>query len=104
LGKTCRSLGLSQDVTDACFEGIGLTTAAFATISPTQASDDCELASNSLREESVCKGAVAWVFRHGPNSDVKEACDGLQSKSLAYCEAYATGDLKVFNSVPVPEL
>jgi len=104
LGKTCRLLGLPQDLTDACFEGIGLTTAAFETITPKQAAGDCVFASAALREETVCKGAVAWVFRHGPGSGIETACDGLTDTSLTYCMAYATGNLKVFGSIPVPEL
>ncbi len=103
LGKKCRSLGLSQELTDSCFEGIGLTTSAFETISPKQAGSDCESASVALREETVCKGAVAWVFRHGPGSSVETACDGLKDKPLAYCQAYATGEQKVFGSVAIPE-
>jgi len=99
-GTLCRTLPFA-DVSDACFRGIGATVSG-STDSLQSVFDACKAASATDRENLLCRGFVAVVYRSQQNPDTDRVCDGLVGSGLDYCKTYQTGSAGLLDAIPLP--
>lgn len=102
LGAQCHALGLSRSLQDYCFQGVGATLSDVVPGWPETAIAGCQNASDSPREQLLCRAFAAGIQAETIHDGAKKMCEGLEGESLAYCDAYATGAADFINQIPVP--
>ncbi len=100
MGEMCHALNLSRELEDTCFTALGVT--SVMDTDTQKIIKRCRSASRTPKEETLCRGAAAWQFRHNTAAPASQLCTGLLGDALEYCMAYATGDMKILHSVAVP--
>ncbi len=102
VGRLCRSLNLSRELEDSCFQGVGATVSG-AGDSLEYVIEACTGASENMREQVLCRGFIAAVYASEKKPNTDKICEGFTGSAFEYCNTYATGKADFLNMISVPK-
>ncbi len=104
MGERCHGLGLSRELLDYCFQGVGATLSSVSEEWPSATIEGCSIATASPRERLLCRAFAAGIAYEDVGNRAVSVCEGLSGAAYEYCAAFATGGADFINRPPVPEL
>ncbi len=103
MGSYCRDFAHTDELTRACFEGLGNVVADYADFESETARTLCEAAGTRPAEDLLCLAIGANHFGINSGAEVAlQMCIGLEGDALTYCTAYARNEANIALVRPLP--